>query len=283
MEIKTIGIVGAGMMGSGITQVCADVGGYDVVMNDIKDEFVNRGYSIIVKNLDHLVSKGKITTAKKDDILGRIKKSTKLEDMKDAEFVVEAAFEDIKVKKEIFSSLDKICRKDVILASNSSSLSILDMAMATQRPDKVCGVHFMNPVPVMKGIELVKTILTSRETLDKARSFSESLGKTTWLAKDAPGFLSTRLLIPYILDAIRLLESGFASKEDIDTCVTLSFNHPMGPLTLADLIGLDVIYNISEAMFKEFKDPKFATPILLGKMVTTGQLGRKTGKGFYNY
>ncbi|MBE9513640.1 MAG: 3-hydroxybutyryl-CoA dehydrogenase [Chloroflexi bacterium] len=281
--IKTVGIVGAGTMGSGIAQVCADAGGYGVLLNDVSEEFVDRGYNAVTSNLDRLVSKEKIIPDRKNEILGRISKSTRLQDMEAADLVIEAAYEDLKLKKEIFASLDKVCSRDAILASNSSSLSILDMAMATQRPDRVCGVHFMNPVPLMKGVELVKTILTSQETLDQAAAFAQSLGKASWVAKDAPGFLSTRLLMPFLLDSMKLLESGFASKEDIDACVTLSFNHPMGPLTLSDLIGLDVIYNIAEAMYRDYKDPKLAAPILLQKMVAAGQLGRKTGKGFYDY
>lgn len=282
MDEGTVGIVGAGAMGRGIAQVSA-AAGYDVILNDTTVELVDRSLDRLAKDLGRLVEKGKLEGGQRDDLLSRVRKSTDLADMAQADIVVEAIYEDIEAKKKVFAALDVHCREDVVLGSNSSSLSILDLAMATKRPENVVGIHFFNPVPLMKGVELVCTIVTSFQTLETARQFSVSLGKQTWVAKDAPGFLSTRLLLPYLFDAMRLLESGFASKEDIDSCCVLSFNYPMGPLTLADLIGLDVLLNIGNGMYSSFKDPKFAAPVLLEKMVTAGQLGRKAGKGFYGY
>ncbi len=282
MDQGAVGIVGAGAMGRGIAQVSA-AAGYEVILNDTTVELVERSLDRVAKDLGRLVEKGKLEAGQRDELLSRVRKSNDLADMAQADIVVEAIYEDIEAKKKVFAALDMYCREDVVLGSNSSSLSILDLAMATKRPESVVGIHFFNPVPLMKGVELVCTIVTSFQTLEAARQFSVSLGKQTWVAKDAPGFLSTRLLIPYLFDAMRLLESGFASKEDIDTCCVLSFNYPMGPLTLADLIGLDVLLNIGNGMYASFKDPKFAAPVLLEKMVTAGQLGRKAGKGFYDY
>lgn len=278
----TVGVIGAGTMGRGIAQVSA-AAGYDVILNDVSMDLVDRSMDRLAKELTSLVEKGRMEAAAKDELLCRVVKSVDLKHMAKADIVVEAIYEDLDAKKKLFAKLDGVCREDVVLGSNSSSLSILDMAMATKRPENVVGIHFFNPVPRMKGVELVCTILTSFKTLETARQFSVSLGKETWVAKDAPGFLSTRLLIPYLLDAMRLRESGFASREDIDACCVLSFNYPMGPLTLSDLIGLDVLLGISNSMYASFKDPKFAAPILLEKMVRAGQLGRKTGKGFYDY
>jgi 3-hydroxybutyryl-CoA dehydrogenase len=244
---------------------------------------VCRSVERLERELARLVDKGKMEDVARGELLSRVKTSTDLRDMEKADIIIEAIFEDLDAKKQVFERLDEVCREGVVLGSNSSSLSILDLAMVTKRPESVVGIHFFNPVPLMKGVELVCTIMTSFKTLEAARQFSVSLGKDTWVAKDAPGFLSTRLLIPYLLDAMRLLESGFAKKEDIDSCCVLSFNYPMGPLTLSDLIGLDVLLNISNGMYASFKDPKFAAPILLEKMVKAGQLGRKAGKGFYDY
>ena len=282
MDKGTVGIIGSGTMGRGIAQVAAAVG-YDVILNDVADELLCRSVERLEKDLARLVEKGKMEDAARGALLSRIRTSTDVRDMEQADIVVEAIFENVDAKKQLFARHDEVCREGVVLGSNSSSLSILDMAMATKRPESVVGIHFFNPVPLMKGVELVCTIMTSFQTLEAARQFSVSLGKDTWVAKDAPGFLSTRLLIPYLLDAMRLLENGFATKEDIDTCCVLSFNYPMGPLTLADLIGLDVLLNISNGMYASFKDARFAAPILLEKMVKAGQLGRKAGKGFYGY
>jgi 3-hydroxybutyryl-CoA dehydrogenase len=282
MDKGTVGIIGSGTMGRGIAQVAAGVG-YDVILNDVSQDLVCRAVERLERELARLVDKGKMEDVVRGELLSRVKTSTDLRDMEKADIIVEAIFEDLDAKKQVFKRLDEVCREDVVLGSNSSSLSILDLAMVTKRPESVVGIHFFNPVPLMKGVELVCTIMTSFKTLEAARQFSVSLGKETWVAKDAPGFLSTRLLIPYLLDAMRLLESGFAKKEDIDSCCVLSFNYPMGPLTLSDLIGLDVLLNISNGMYASFKDPRFAAPILLEKMVKAGQLGRKAGKGFYDY
>ncbi len=282
MDKGTVGIIGAGTMGRGIAQTAASVG-YDVILNDTTAKLVDGSIDRLRQDLARLVDKGKMEGAARDALLSHIRGSVDLRDMSAADIVVEAIFEDLDAKKKLFAALDEYCRQDVVLGSNSSSLSILDMAMATKRPEKVVGIHFFNPVPLMKGVELVCTITTSFQTLEYARQFAVSLGKQTWVAKDAPGFLSTRLLMPYLLDAMRLLESGFATKEDIDACCVLSFNYPMGPLTLSDLIGLDVLLNIANGMYASFKDPKFAAPILLEKKVKAGQLGRKAGRGFYDY
>jgi 3-hydroxybutyryl-CoA dehydrogenase len=282
MDKGTVGIIGSGTMGRGIAQVAAGVG-YNVILNDISSELVCRSVERLERDLARLVEKGKMEDGERGALLSRLQSSTDVRDMEKADIIVEAIFEDLETKKQVFSRLDEVCRQGTVLGSNSSSLSILDLAMATSRPESVVGIHFFNPVPLMKGVELVCTIMTSFQTLEAAREFAVSLGKETWVAKDAPGFLSTRLLIPYLLDAIRLLENGFAKKEDIDTCCVLSFNYPMGPLTLSDLIGLDVLLNISNGMYASFKDPRFAAPILLEKMVKAGQLGRKAGQGFYGY
>ncbi len=282
MDKGVIGVVGSGTMGRGIAQVAANVG-YDVILNDVSDDLVRQSVEKLERDVARLVEKGKMTAEVRDQMLSRVRTSTDLGDMAAADIVVEAIYEDLEAKKRVFARLDEVCPEGVVLGSNSSSLSILDMAMATKRPESVIGIHFFNPVPLMQGVELVCTIMTSFHTLEAARQFSESLGKKTWVAKDAPGFLSTRLLIPYLLDAIRLVESGFAKKEDIDACCVLSFNYPMGPLTLSDLIGLDVLLNIANGMYASFKDSRFAAPILLEKMVRAGQLGRKAGKGFYDY
>jgi len=278
----TVGIIGAGTMGRGIAQVAAGAG-YNVILNDLTSDLVCRAIEKLERDLARLVHKGRLEDAAVGELLSRVKASSDLRDMNEADIIVEAVFEDLETKKQLFSRLDEVCRDGIVLGSNSSSLSILDLAMVTKRPEAVVGIHFFNPVPLMKGVELVCTIMTSFQTLEAARQFSVSLGKETWVAKDAPGFLSTRLLIPYLMDAVRLLENGFAKKEDIDTCCVLSFNYPMGPLALADLIGLDVLLNIADGMYASFKDARFAAPILLEKMVQAGQLGRKAGKGFYDY
>ncbi|MDY6912099.1 MAG: 3-hydroxybutyryl-CoA dehydrogenase [Chloroflexota bacterium] len=282
MEVKKAGVVGCGIMGGGIAQVCAQ-SGYETVVLEISDELLNKGLASIKKILDKNVQKGKLSAQECDTIMGRFKGTTNYSDFGDCDIVIEAATENLELKKKIFIEMDKVCPDHAVLATNTSSVSVLDLAMVTQRPDKVCGIHFMNPVPIMAGVELVRSILTSEEALANARSFTESLGKKTWVSKDAPGFIANRLFLPYILDAIRMLESGFATKEDIDLCMKLSFNYPMGPFTLSDMVGVDTLFNIAEGMFEEFKDPKFAAPILLRKMVKANHLGRKTGKGFYDY
>jgi len=282
MEIKKVGVVGCGLMGSGIVEVCAKAG-YDVVVSEINDEFLQKGIERINKSLSRAVSKGKATQEEMDAALARVKGTTDTADFAPCDLVIEAAIENMELKKKIFAELDGILRPEVIIGSNTSSLCITEMASATQRGDKVLGIHFFNPVPVMPLLELVRTILTSDETLAIAREFGQSVGKTTVVAKDTPGFIVNRLLIPYLLHAVRIYEDGLATREDIDTAIKLGLNHPMGPLTLLDLVGLDTTLFIADAMFEEFKDPRYAAPPLLRRMVLAGHLGRKSGKGFYDY
>ncbi len=282
MDIKKVGVVGCGLMGSGITQVCAQAG-YEVIVSEINNELLNKGLASIDSRLNRDVEKGRLSPPDKDSIFNRIKGTTDTKDFNDRDLVVEAAIENMELKKKILAELDKICPKHAILATNTSCLSIIDMAMVTGRPDKVLGLHFFNPVPVMKLLEIVKTIATSDETLETGQNFGKSLGKTIVIAKDTPGFIVNRLLIPYLLNAIRMLDIGIATKEDIDTGITLGLNHPMGPLTLSDLVGNDVVLFIADGLYEEFKEPQYAPPSLLRKMVTAGRLGRKTGKGFYDY
>jgi len=252
-------------------------------VSEINDEFLQKGVDRINKSLSRAVSKGKATQEEMDAALARIKGTTKAADFADCDLVIEAAIENMELKKKIFAELDGILRPEAIIGSNTSSLCIAEMASATQRGDKVLGIHFFNPVPVMPLLELVRTILTSDETLAIAQEFGQSVGKTTVVAKDTPGFIVNRLLIPYLLHAVRIYEDGLATREDIDTAIKLGLNHPMGPLTLLDLVGLDTTLFIADAMFEEFKDPRYAAPPLLRRMVLAGHLGRKSGKGFYDY
>ncbi len=282
MEIKRVGVVGCGAMGSGITQVCAQ-SGYQVVVSEINDELLNKGLTAISNFLAKSVAKGKLSQQDKDATLARIKGTTNTDDFSDCDLIIEVAVENMGLKKKVFTELDKICPKHTILATNTSCLSIIDIAMVTSRPDKVVGVHFFNPVPLMQLLEIVRTIATSDETLETAQDFGRSLGKSIVTAQDVPGFIVNRLITPFLLDAIRMLEAGVANREDIDTAIKLGLNHPMGPLALSDLIGLDVVLFIVNAIYEEFKDQRFAAPPLLKKMVTAGWLGRKTGKGFYEY
>jgi len=282
MEIKKVGVVGCGVMGSGITQVCAQ-SGYQVVVSEINDELLNKGLASINSFLTKGVDRGKLTEQDKESTLARIKGTTNIKDFGDCDLMIEAATENLDLKKKIFAELDKVCPKHIILATNTSCLSIIDMAVVTNRPDKVLGLHFMNPVPLMKLLEIVKTIATSDETLEVGKEFGKSLGKTIVIAKDTPGFIVNDLMIPYLLHAIRMLNAGVATKEDIDTAINLGLGHPMGPLALSDLIGLDTALFVASAMYEEFKEPQYAPPPLLKKMVAAGWLGRKTGKGFYEY
>jgi len=282
MEIGKVGVIGCGTMGSGIIHVCAQ-SGYQVVAREINNELLNKGVSSINSALTKSVDKGKLAQQEKEAILARIKGTTNAQDFGDCDLIIEAAVENIELKKRLLVEVDKICPQHAILATNTSCLSIIDMAMATSRPDKVIGMHFMNPVPVMKLLEIIKTIATSQETHETSQSFGSSLGKTIVTAQDSPGFIVNRLLIPYLLNAIRMLEAGLATREDIDTAINLGLSHPMGPLTLTDLIGLDVVIFVANAMYEELKDPQYVPPVLLKKMVTAGRLGRKAGKGFYEY
>lgn len=282
MEIKTFGVVGAGQMGSGIAQVAA-MSGLKVIMNDIKDEFVERGLKNITNILTKNVEKGKMTQEEKQGILGRLKTSTSLKDMAPVDFVVEAATENEPLKFGIFRELDSICRPEVILASNTSSIPIGRIASQTKRPDKVIGMHFMNPVPVMKLVEVIRGIATSDETFRTTWDLAERFGKTPALSSDYPGFIANRILMPMINEAVYCLYHGVGTREDIDTVMRLGMNHPMGPLALADLIGLDTCLAIMETLFTGFCDSKYRPCPLLRKYVEAGWLGRKTGRGFYEY
>ncbi|MBC7249455.1 MAG: 3-hydroxybutyryl-CoA dehydrogenase [Anaerolineae bacterium] len=282
MEIKKVGVVGCGLMGSGIVEVCARAG-YDVVVREVNDELLQKGLERVKKSMSKGVQRGKLSQEDMDAAWQRIQGTTTLADMADCDLVIEAAVEKMEVKKAIFAELDSIVPPHAILASNTSSLCVTEMASVTKRSDKVLGIHFFNPVPVMPLIEFVRTILTSDETMEIAHKFGASLGKTMVTAKDTPGFIVNRLLVPYLLDAVRIYEAGLASKEDIDTAIHLGLSHPIGPLALLDFVGLDTCLFIADAMYEEFKDPRYAAPPLLRRMVLAGHLGRKSGKGFYDY
>jgi 3-hydroxybutyryl-CoA dehydrogenase len=282
MEIKKVGVVGCGSMGAGITQLCAQ-SGFQVVVSEINDELLKRGLGFIDKTLARSVEKGKLEQKDKDAIMGRIKGTTSTKDFADCDLVIEAAIENLDLKKKIFAELDGILGKDAILATNTSCLSIIDMAIVTKRADKVVGLHFFNPAPIMKLLEIVRTIATSEETMAASQEFGKKLGKTTVVAKDAPGFIVNRLWIPFMLHSIKLYEEGVASREDIDNGIQLGLNYPMGPLTLSDMVGIDVVKFVADALYEQLKDPRYITPTLVDKMVAAGWLGRKTGKGFYDY
>ncbi len=281
MNIKKVGVVGCGIMGSGIAQTCAQFG-YQVVVSEVNDQLLNKGINSITLSLKKGVEKGKMSKEEMDAILGRIKGTTDMGAFADCDLVIEAVVENLEVKKKVFAELDRICPPQAILATNTSVLSVTDIAVVTKRLDKVLGIHFSNPVPVMKMLEVIKTLATSDETLTTARDFCTSIGKKTVVARDAAGFLANRMLCPFLLNAIRMVEAGYAV-EDVDAICKEGMGHPMGPLTLLDLIGIDTVYTGAVAVYDELKDPQYSPPTLMKKMVAMGWHGRKTGKGFYEY
>ena len=282
MAIQKVGVVGCGLMGSGIAQVAA-ASGFNTVVREVSAELLDKGLKSIDKNLNRLAEKGTIAEAVKNEIRGRLKGTTKIEDLRDCDVIVEAIIEQLPAKRELFSALDAICPASTIFASNTSSLTITEIATATKRPQRFVGLHFFNPVPVMKLVEVVRTIATEPAVYEEMVAFGAKLGKTPVRAQDSTGFIVNRLLVPYLLDAIRALEEGVGSIEDIDNSMKLGCGHPMGPLTLLDFVGLDTTYYISQIMFDEFKERRFAAPPLLKRMVLAGWNGRKSGRGFYDY
>jgi len=282
MHIERVGVIGCGLMGSGIVENCAR-SGYDVVVSEVNTALLDKGLQRIKGSMAKAVEKGKLSAEAMNAAWGRIRGALALEDLSQSDLVIEAVLENMEEKKRVFAAVDKICAPQTIIASNTSSMCITEMAAVTKRPDKALGLHFFNPVPVMPLLEIVRTILTSEETLQTAREFGASLGKTTIVAKDTPGFIVNLLLVPYLLGAVRALEDGLATREDIDNGMKLGCGHPMGPLTLLDFVGLDTAYYIANVMFEEFKEAQYAAPPLLKRMVLAGQLGRKSGKGFYDY
>lgn len=276
-----IGVIGAGTMGAGIAEVMSKH--YDVVVRDIKEEFVEKGRQTITKSFEKSVAKERITAEQKDEYLGRLNFTTDVNELKDCDLIVEAASENPEIKKSIFKELCELCEEKTILASNTSSISITEIAAATGRPDKVIGMHFFNPATVMKLVEIIKGLTTSEETVAKVTEITETIGKTPVEVKEAPGFVVNRILIPMISEGIYVLQEGLATPEGIDTAMKLGANHPMGPLALADLIGLDIVLNIMDYLKDTFGSDKYSAPVLLRQKVAAGELGRKSGKGFYDY
>jgi 3-hydroxybutyryl-CoA dehydrogenase len=282
MAIKNVGVIGCGLMGSGIVQVAAQ-SGFQVLFVEANDELVKRGLERLRQTLDGLVAKGKLDARAKDETLGRIAGTTRLEDLKASDLVVEAMTENQTLKNETFAKLDRICAPHALLATNTSSCNVTAMAAATKRPGKVLGLHFFNPVPLMKLVEVVRTLLTEEAAAREVTEWVRAVGKVPVQTKDATAFIVNRLLVPYLLDAVRVYEGGLASLEDIDQAMKLGCGYPMGPFTLLDLVGLDTAMYVAEVMFEEFREPRYAPPPLLKRMVMAGHLGRKTGKGFYTY
>jgi len=281
-EIRKVGVCGAGLMGNGIAQTAASAG-FDVVLMEVADEPLQRGMKTIAKSLEKFVEKQKLSQEERDATYGRIKATTSVADLKDCDLVIEAIVENVDIKTNLFQQLDDLLAPHAIICSNTSSLCVIEMAAGTKRPDKVAGLHFFNPVPIMKLVEVVKTIATTQDVIDALFTFATKLGKEPILAKDTTGFVVNRLLVPYLLYAIKVYEEGLASKEDIDKGMKLGCGYPMGPLELLDFVGLDTTYYIAQIMFDEFKDPMMAAPPLLKRMVLAGHYGRKSGKGFYDY
>ncbi|HUI51591.1 MAG TPA: 3-hydroxybutyryl-CoA dehydrogenase [Terriglobales bacterium] len=282
MAIQKVGVVGCGLMGSGIAQVCAQAG-FPTVVREVTGEFLEKGLKGIEKNLARQVEKGALSDAARNEIRGRLQGTTSIEDLKDCDVIVEAIIEQLPMKRELFGALDKLCPPQTIFASNTSSLPIIEIAASTKRPQRFVGLHFFNPVPVMKLVEVVRTIATDPAVYDEMVAFGAKLGKTPVRANDGGGFIVNRLLVPYLLDAIRALEEGVGSVVDIDHSMKLGCGYPMGPFTLLDFVGLDTTYYISQIMFDEFKEKRFAAPPLLKRMVLAGWNGKKSGRGFYDY
>jgi len=281
-KIKKVGVLGCGLMGSGIAEVAAR-SGYETVVREVTGELVEKGIQKIGGSLGKAVERGKLEASARDEAVARLSGTVKLEDLADCDIVIEAIVENLEEKKRIFSALDEVVKKDALFASNTSSLTMTQIAMFTHRPEQVVGLHFFNPVPVMKLVEVVRTLLTSEESYERAFEFARSLGKEPIAASDNSGFIVNRLLVPYLLDAIRALEEGVGSVEDIDKGMQLGCGYPMGPFTLLDFVGLDTTYYIANIMFEEYRERRFAPPPLLKQMVTAGRLGKKSGRGFYDY
>jgi 3-hydroxybutyryl-CoA dehydrogenase len=282
MAIKQVGVLGCGLMGSGIAQVSAGAG-YPTVVKEVADDFLKKGIASIEKSTAKLVEKGTITAEKRNETLGRLKGTTKFEDLADCDIVIEAITENLQVKRETYATIDKLVKPGAIFASNTSSLVITEMMTATKRVDRFIGMHFFNPVPLMKLVEVVGTITTSKDVMDEAMKFASSLGKVPIRTSDRSGFIVNRLLVPYLLDAIRALEEGVGNVEDIDKGMKLGCGYPMGPFTLLDFVGLDTTYYIANIMFEEFREKRFAPPPLLKRLVLAGHHGKKTGRGFYDH
>ena len=282
MKVKRVGVLGAGLMGSGIAEVCAR-NGYETVVREVSDALAAKGVGRIESSLAKAVDRGKLVSTDRDAARARLSATTKVDDLAACDLVVEAVVENLETKKELFAELDRICGDSAIFCSNTSSLTITELSAATRRPDRFAGLHFFNPVPVMKLVEVVRTIATSDETIATLVDFAKSLGKEPVLAKDNSGFIVNRLLVPYLLDAVRALEEGVGTREDIDKGMELGCGHPMGPLKLLDFVGLDTTYAIAEIMFTEYREKRFAPPPLLKRMVLAGRYGRKSGRGFYAY
>jgi 3-hydroxybutyryl-CoA dehydrogenase len=281
-EVRKVGVIGCGIMGSGIVEVCAKAG-LDVVFVEVNEEARAHGQAAIERSMAKAVERGKLEEAARDEALARITGSTSLDDISGVDLVIEVVTEDLPTKISIFHRVDALVGDDVVMATNTSSLPIAELAAATSRPERVVGMHFFNPPPVMKLLEVIRALTTSDETVDFARAIGERLGKTTVLAKDRAGFIVNFLLVPYLNAAVKMYEESFATREDIDAAIQLGLGHPMGPLTLIDLIGLDTALHVSEVLYEEFKDPLYSAPTLLKRMVSAGYLGRKSGRGFYQY